>query len=63
MVKKNKTRMYCSKEFKTFIDIKRLEYGDKDIVSFTEKVSKNPDILKGGVKVEKKTKFRQPRLF
>jgi len=61
VVKKNKTRMYCSKEFKTFIDIKRLEYGDKDIVSFTEKIINNPDILKGGKKVEKK--FKQPSFF
>lgn len=69
MVNKNRTRMYCHPEFKKLMDIRRIEYGEKDSISFTKKVSRNPDLLKGTItlrhliKNEKPKKNRIPSLF
>lgn len=67
MANKNRVRMYCHPDFKKMVDIRRIEYGGADSITFTEKASKNPDILAGMRPVNKdenktkKTKY--PSLF
>lgn len=63
MIKIKRTRMYCDEEFKKLIDIKRIEYGEKDTISFTNKVAKNPSLLNGVTKKNVKKEFKTPKLF
>lgn len=70
MGNKDRTRMYCHPNFKKLMDIRRLEYGEANSIKFTEKVSRNPELLKGHITIkpykkndERKKLSRIPTLF
>ena len=46
MVNNERTRMYCHPEFKKMLELRRIEYGERDTIRFTKRLASNPSLLK-----------------
>ena len=49
MVNNERTRMYCHPEFKKMLDLRRIEYGERDTIRFTKRLASNPSLLKSEI--------------